>query len=228
MQSKKVKKLRVLVADDHALVRSGIASLLMANDIEVVGEASNGLEAVEKTLRLRPDIVLMDIKMPGCDGLQATRLIKAKMPQAKIVMVTAFDNDEDLFEAMKNGAAGYVLKNVKAEEFVDLLSSVMRGEVAVSPWIASKIIEELFRNPGRLGAKHKDGDLTTKEEEVLRLVAGGAKNKEIASSLNISDNTVKYHLRNIMEKLQINNRAQMAVYAVKRGIEPNRPSEKTS
>jgi DNA-binding NarL/FixJ family response regulator len=225
---KKVKKLRVLVVDDHALVRSGIVSLLKANNIEVVGEASSGLEAVEKTLRLRPDIVLMDVKMPGCDGLQATRLIKAKMKQAKIVVVTVFDDDEDLFEAMKNGAAGYILKDVKADEFINLLSSVMRGEVAVSPRIASQIIKELFQNPGRLEAKHEDGDLTTREEDVLRLVAGGATNKEIASSLNISDNTVKYHLRNIMEKLQIKNRAQMAAYAVKRGIEPDRTSEKAS
>jgi DNA-binding NarL/FixJ family response regulator len=142
------------------------------------------------------------------------------MPQAKIVMVTAFDDDDDLFEAMKIGAAGYILKNVKAEEFINLLSSVMRGEVAVSPWIASKMVEELFRNPGRLEAKHVKSDLTIKEEEVLRLVAGGSTNKEIASSLHISDNTVKYHLRNIMEKLHFKNRAQMAVYATKRGLEP--------
>ncbi|MDY7018820.1 MAG: response regulator transcription factor [Chloroflexota bacterium] len=218
--------MRVLIVDDHALVRSGIASLLRASDIEVVGEASGGLEAVEKAVCLRPDIILMDIKMPGCNGLQATQLIKAEMPQAKIVMVTAFDDDEDLFEAMKNGAVGYILKNVKAEEFIELLSNVMKGEVAVSPWIASKIAKELFRNAGRLGAKHVDSDLTTKEEEVLRLVAGGARNKDIASSLFISENTVKYHLRNIMEKLQFKSRAQVAVYAAKRGIEPVRPEEK--
>ena len=218
--------MRVLIVDDHALVRSGIASLLGANDIEVIGEASSGLEAVEKTRCLKPDIVLMDIKMPGCDGLQATQLIKAEMPQAKIVMVTAFDDDDDLFEAIKNGAVGYILKNVKAEEFIELLSSVMRGEVAVSPWIASRIVKELFRNGGRLRAKHVYSDLTTKEEEVLRLVADGSTNKGIASSLNISENTVKYHLRNIMEKLHFKNRAQMAVYAVKRGIEHVRPKEK--
>ena len=217
--------MRVLIVDDHALIRSGIASLLMANDIEVVGEASNGLEAVEKTVHLKPDIVLMDIKMPGCDGLQATQLIKAEMPQAKIVILTAFDDNEDLFEAIKNGAVGYILKNIKAEDFIELLSSVMRGEVAVSPWIASKIVKELFNNAGRLGAKHVGSDLTTKEEEVLRLVADGSTNKDIASSLYISENTVKYHLRNIMEKLHFKNRAQMAVYAAKKGIEPVRPKE---
>lgn len=213
--------MRVLIADDHTLVRSGIVSLLTANDIEVVGEASNGLEAVEKTRSLKPDIVLMDIKMPRCNGLRATKLIKAEMPKTKIIMVTAFDDDDDLFEAMKCGAAGYVLKNVKAEEFIHILYSVMEGEVSVSPWIASKIVEELFRNPGRLLPKRNDSKLTTREEEVVRLVASGAKNREIAASLNISDNTVKYHLRNIMEKLQIQNRTQMAIYATKMGIEPD-------
>jgi len=219
--------MKVLIVDDHALVRSGIASLLTANDIEVVGEAGNGFEAVEKARLLKPDIIIMDIKMPGCNGLEATRMIKEEMPQAKIVMVTAFDDDEDLFEAMKSGAVGYILKNVKAKEFIDLLSSVMKGEVAVSPWIASKMVEELFRNPDRLEAKQTQSDLTKKEEDVLRLVAGGSTNKEIASKLNISDNTVKYHLRNIMEKLQFKNRAQMAVYATKRGLDPDFHNEKT-
>jgi len=215
MTMTKAKKLRVLIADDHALVRSGFASLLMVNDIEVVGEACNGFEAVDMTLSLKPDIVLMDIKMPDCSGLEATRLIKSKMPQAKIVMVTAFDDDDDLFEAIKSGASGYVLKNVKAEDFIDLISSVMSGEVVVSPRIASKIIAESFRNAGRLRAKHTGQNLTVKEEEVLRLVAQGATNKEIASSLYISENTVKFHIRNIMEKLHFKNRAQMAVYGAK-------------
>ncbi len=218
--------MRVLIVDDHALIRSGIASLLMANDIEVVGEASNGLEAVEMTVRLKPDIVLMDIKMPVCDGLRATQLIKAEMPQAKIVILTAFDDNEDVFDAIKNGAVGYILKNVKAEDFIELLSSVTRGEVAVSPWIASKITKELFHSAGRLESNHIGSDLTTKEEEVLRLIADGSTNKDIASSLYISENTVKYHLRNIMEKLHFKNRAQMAVYAAKKGIGSVHPNGK--
>jgi len=208
--------MRVLIVDDHALVRSGIASLLAANDIEVVGEASNGLEALEKTRQLRPDIVLMDVKMPVCNGLQATQLIKMELPDTRIVMVTAFDDDEDLFGAMKNGAAGYILKNEKAEEFVSLLSNVMKGEVAVSPWVASKIAKEIFHKRGILALKRSDSDLTAKEDEVLRLLADGATNKEIAASLCITENTVKFHLRNIMEKLQLKNRAQMAVYAATR------------
>jgi DNA-binding NarL/FixJ family response regulator len=209
--------MKVLIVDDHALVRRGIASLLAANDIEVVGEASDGLEALEKTRQLKPDIVLMDVKMPGCNGLQATLLIKMEMPQTKIVMVTAFDDDEDLFGAMKNGAVGYILKNEKAEEFVELLSSVMKGEVAISPWMASKIATEIFHKRGMLGLKRSAADLTAKEEEVLKLIADGATNKEISAALCISDNTVKFHLRNIMEKLQLKNRAQMAVYAATRG-----------
>lgn len=222
-----MKAMRILIVDDHALVRSALASLLTANDIEVVGEASDGLEAVEKTRQLRPDIVLMDVKMPGCNGLAATRLIKAEMPQTKIVMVTAFDDDEDLFEAMKSGAAGYILKNIRAEEFVSLLSNVMKGDVAVSPWVADRIVKELFRQPGRLKTSPSVSELTGKEVEVLKLVAGGATNKEIASALDISDNTVKYHLRNIMEKLHVKNRAQVAVYAVRRGIGPDSAAEKT-
>ncbi len=210
--------MRILIVDDHALFRSGLSSLLTANDIEVVGEASNGLEAVEKTRQLRPDIVLMDIKMADLNGIQATRLIKAEMPQAKIIMVTAFDQDEDLFEAMRSGASGYILKNIKAEEFIRLLMSVMEGDVAVSPWAADKIVKELFRQPGRLESSQNSDDLTRKEIEVLGLVATGATNKIISSTLNISDNTVKFHLRNIMEKLHVRNRAQLAVYATRRGM----------
>lgn len=191
---------------------------MTANDIDVVGEASSGLEAVEKTRQLRPDIVLMDVKMVGLNGIQATRIIKTEIPQTKIVMVTAFDDDEDLFEAMKSGAVGYILKNIKGEEFVKLLSSIMDGDVAVSPWVADKIVKELFRQPKRLESSQSVKELTNKEVQVLKLLANGATNKEIASSLNISDNTVKYHLRNITEKLHVKNRAQMAVYAARRGI----------
>jgi len=222
-----VRKLRVLIVDDHALFRSGLASLLTANDIDVVGEASSGLEAVEKTRQLRPDIVLMDVKMVGLNGIQATRIIKTEIPQTKIVMVTAFDDDEDLFEAMKSGAVGYILKNIKAEEFVKLLLSIMDGDVAVSPWVADKIVKELFRQPGRLKSSQSVNELTNKEVEVIKLVATGVTNKEIASSLNISDNTVKYHLRNIMEKLHVKNRAQMAVYAVRKGIALDGADEKS-
>ncbi len=219
--------MRVLIVDDHALFRSGLASLLTANDIEVVGEAENGLKGVEKARQLKPDIVLMDVKMADCNGIQATHLIKAEMPQIKIVMVTAFDDDEDLFEAIKNGADGYILKNIESEKFVKLLFDIMEGEVAVSPRVASKVARELFRQSGKLKLSRSSSELTGKEVMVLKLVASGATNKEIASSLNISSNTVKFHLRNIMEKLQVRNRAQIAAYAVAKGIFRENPDEKS-
>lgn len=210
--------MRVLIVDDHALFRSGLASLLTANDIEVIGEASGGQEGVAKARQLRPDIVLMDVKMANFNGIQATQLIKKEMPEIKIVIVTAFDDDEDLFEAMRSGADGYILKDIEGEEFIKLLSNIMEGDIAVSPWVADKIAKKLFRQPGRLDSSWSVNELTNKEVEVLKLVAHGATNKEIASSLTISDNTVKYHLRNIMEKLNVKNRAQIAAYAVTKGI----------
>ena len=211
-----MSSIRILLVDDHQVVRDGLRHMLeLESDMKIVGEAADAKEALAQVELLSPEVILMDIKMPDCSGLEATRLIKAKMPQAKVVMVTAFDDDDDLFEAMKSGASGYVLKNVKAEDFIDLLSSVMNGEVVVSPWISSKIIEELFRNAGRFRTKHKSHKLTVKAEEVLRLVAQGATNKEIAFSLYISENTVKFHIHNIMEKLHFKNRAQMAVYGAR-------------
>ena len=214
--------MRILLVDDHALVRNGIASLLMANNIEVVGEASDGLEALEKARQLKPDIILMDIKMPRCDGLEATRLIKAEMPEIKIIILTISDDDEDLFEAIKSGAEGYLLKDIRAEEFLTLLSGVVRrGEAAISPLLATKIIEEFARQTTREIEHPPSGSkLTERETDVLRLVVSGAINKEIATTLNITENTVKYHLRNIMEKLHLRNRAQVAAYAVSKGITP--------
>lgn len=210
--------MRVLIVDDHALFRSGLASLLTANDIDVIGEAGGGQEGVAKARQLRPDIVLMDVKMANFNGIQATQLIKKEMPETKIVIVTAFDDDENLFEAMRSGADGYILKDIEGEKFVKLLSNIMEGDIAVSPWVADKIAKKLFRQPGRLDSSWSVNELTNKEVEVLKQVAHGATNKEIALSLNISDNTVKYHLRNIMEKLNVKNRAQIAAYAVMKGI----------
>lgn len=213
--------MRVLLADDHALVRNGIASLLKSHNVEVVGEAADGIEALEKTRSLHPDIVLMDIQMPRRNGLEATRLIKAEMPQTRIVMLTVSEDEEDLFEAIKAGADGYLLKNIRADEFLTLLDGVMKGEAAISPLLAAKIIQELARQTTR-GAKpnHSDSDLTEREIDVLKLVSTGARNKEIAQKLDITENTVKYHLRNILEKLHFSNKTQAAAYAVSKGITP--------
>lgn len=209
--------MKVLLVDDHVLVRNGIASLLMANNIEVVGEAGDGFEAREKARALQPDIILMDIQMPRCNGLEATRLIKAEMPQIKIIILTVSDDDDDLFEAIKSGASGYLLKNIKAEEFFTLLAGVARGEVAIPPLLATRIIEEFARQAIR---EASGSELTGRETEVLALVAQGDSNKEIATTLDITESTVKYHLRNIMEKLHLRNRAQVAAYAVSKGIIP--------
>ncbi len=218
--------MKVLLADDHELVRNGIASLLKANNIEVVGEASDGLEALEKARVLEPDIILMDIKMPRCNGLEATRLIKTEMPQVKVIILTVSDEDEDLFEAIKSGAEGYLLKNIKAEQFIGLLSGVVKGEAAISPLLATKIIEEFARQTTSGERAAPGSQLTQREIEVLHLVVTGALNKEIASMLSITENTVKYHLRNIMEKLHLKNRAQMAAYAASKGIIFKPPPEK--
>lgn len=216
-----------MLVDDHALVRNGIASLLAARHIEVVGEANDGLEALEKTRQFKPDLILMDIKMPRCNGLEATRLIKAEMPQIKIIILTVSDDEEDLFEAIKSGAEGYLLKNLRAEKFFDLLSGVARGEAAISPLLATKILEEFARQATRKTEPPPlKSELTERETDVLRLVATGASNKEIASTLYVTENTVKYHLRNIMEKLHLRNKAQVAAYAVSKGLVPKLFSEK--
>ncbi|MDR5694607.1 MAG: response regulator transcription factor [Armatimonadota bacterium] len=211
--------MRILLADDHPLFRDGIKSLLQARGMEVVGEANDGLEALEKTRQLQPDVVLMDIRMPRCSGLEATRLIKAEFPQVKIVILTVSDDDRDLFDAIKSGAQGYLLKNLKAEEFFDLLTSAARGEAVISRELAGKILEEFARTHGGQRPREVlEEELTEREKEVLQLVAGGATNKEIATSLGISENTVKFHMKNILDKLHLRNRAEAVAYAARKGL----------
>ncbi len=215
--------MRVLLVDDHNLVRNGIASLLMAHNIEVVGEASDGLEALQKAQQIRPDTILMDINMPRLGGLEATRLIKTEMPNIKIIILTVSEDEENLFEAIKSGAEGYLLKDIKADEFLKLLNGVTRGEAAISPIMAAKIIDEFAQQPTDQNKESSKSRLTDREKEVLRLVSSGDLNKEIALTLNITENTVKYHLRNIMDKLHLRNRAAIAAYAASKGIKPHPP-----
>ena len=216
--------MRVLLADDHALFRAGIASLLRAWSHEVVGQASDGDDALEQTRRLRPDLVLMDITMPGRSGLEATRLIKAELPETKIVMVTVSDDNDDLFEAIKSGADGYLLKDMSEEELSRTLAAVAAGESALSPALAARIIDE-FARAGKATHERQASALTPRESEVLRLVASGATNREIAVELNVTENTVSFHVKNILAKLRLKNRAQAAVYAVTSGLTepPDRP-----
>jgi len=214
------EKIGVLLVDDHALFREGLASLLSAEEgIEVVGEASNGLEALEKTRKLMPDLILMDINMPRCNGLEATRLIKEEMPHVRIVMLTVSEDDQDLFEAIKSGAEGYLLKTLKARELFEMIRGVLREEAPISRAMARKILEEFSaqaRRQEKPDFPHED--LTRREKEVLQLVSEGASDKEIAARLCISPRTAKNHLHNILDKLQLQNRVQAAAYAVKQGI----------
>ena len=215
--------MRILIVDDHALFRDSLRSLLTARDFEVVGEASNGREAVERAWELKPDVVLMDLAMPEVDGLTATKHLAAELPEIKVVILTASDDDESLFEAIKAGAKGYLLKDLKAEEFFSLLGAIGRGEPALTPALARKLLDEFARPAGR---KSDDPDaLTVREQEVLEfMVDGVTTNRKLAEELGISENTVKFHVRNILDKLHLHNRAQVVAYALKhRLVEPPTP-----
>lgn len=212
--------MRVLLADDHPLFRDGLATLLRARGMDVVGEASNGLEAVEKARALKPDLILMDVNMPQMTGLEATRIIKTERPDSKIVILTVSDDDDNLFEAIKSGAQGYLLKSLQSQAFFELLNGVAQGEAPISRGLATKILGEFGKhlrqqNDAPVGNKE---DLTEREKEVLRLVAEGSTNRDIATQLNVTENTVKYHLKNILEKLHLRNRAQAVAWAMQTGL----------
>ena len=220
-----MSSIRVLLADDHALFRRGVASLLAAeNGFEVVGEAVDGRQALEMARELMPDVILMDITMPEMDGLEATRRIKAEIPYVRIVILTASDGDQSLFEAVKSGAQGYLLKNIDPQALYSTLRGVVQGEAPVSRVMAARLLDEFGRQArARAQAPAPTAELTARETEVLQLVARGRSNKEIAAELTISENTVKNHLKNILEKLHLENRVQAATYALRQGLAPKRP-----
>jgi DNA-binding NarL/FixJ family response regulator len=205
--------MRVLIADDHALFREGLSSLLGARGIEVVGEARTGREAVLMTRALRPDLVLMDLAMPEMDGLVATRIVSTELPDVKVVVLTGSEDDASLIEAVKSGAQGYLLKNVESEQLFTLLAGVLHGEPAFTPGLARKVLAEFARPaPSR---ERRSTSLTEREREVLNLlVRGVTSNRQLAERLTVSENTVKYHLRNILDKLHLENRAQVIAYAL--------------
>ncbi len=215
---------RVLLADDHPLFRDGIASLLSARDYVVVGQAGNGAEAVQLVEELRPDLVLMDIRMPGVNGLAATRLIQAAHPEIKIVILTVSEENDDLFEAIKSGATGYIQKSLDSDQFFDLLEGVLRGEAGLTPVLANKILRDYARRQ-RPSPQPDSEELTPREFEVLEFVAQGATNAEIATRLAISENTVKFHMKNILQKLHASNRAEVVAYALKSGLIPIPPNK---
>ncbi|GAA1960980.1 response regulator transcription factor [Catenulispora subtropica] len=213
--------IRVLIADDHTLLRRGLAVVLdTEDDIEVVGEASDGAEAVVKAEELAPDVVILDVRMPDTDGLAACAAIKRSVPDAKVIMLTSSDEEADLYEAVKSGASGYLLKSVLPHTIPDALRAVQRGESQVSPSMAAKLLTG-FAALAR-GAEAPSAPvpaaapkLTDREMEVLKLVATGRNNREIAKELFITENTVKNHVRNILEKLQLHSRMEAVVYAVR-------------
>jgi len=213
--------MRVLIADDHPLFRDGLRSLLEACGIDVIGEARNGREAVAQAKRLEPDVVLMDLNMPELDGLEATRLISAQQPEVKVVVLTASEEDANLFEAIKSGAQGYMFKNLDSNESFGLLEGVARGEPALTPNLARKLLGAFARppQPSPRAATDETQSLTEREREVLNLLVQGiTSNRELAERLVVSENTVKYHLRNILDKLHVQNRAQVVAYAVRHGM----------
>lgn len=214
-------RIRVLLADDHTLFREGLAAIIAAQpDFEIVGEASDGLEALVKARQLAPDLILMDITMPGCDGLEATRRIKREMPATTIVILTVRDEDDKLFEAIRSGAQGYLLKSIRSHDMLDMLRRAVQGEAALTPALAGRMLEE-FRRLSQCGPDLAEGEaltLTPREQEVLSLAAEGKSDKEIAEALVLSLHTVKTHMRNILAKLHVSSRYEAAQLARRRGL----------
>jgi DNA-binding NarL/FixJ family response regulator len=212
--------MKILLVDDHALFLQSLRGLLTANGYEVVGTASNGLEALKQARLLRPDLILMDIEMPEYDGLAATRLIHAEMPQVKIVMLTVSTADEHLFEAIKSGAMGYLLKSQSAEQFLEMVAQVERGGAALPAALAARVLEEFARQAQHV-EQPVDGepvDLTGRQMEILTLVAQGLTYPQIGEVLHISEPTVRYHMGQILERLHLKNRAQVIAYAARHGL----------
>ncbi len=215
-----MEPLRILLVDDHVLFRKGIASLISSRqDMTVVGEAGDGVEAVRVAKETVPDLILMDVNMPNRGGLETVKILKQEMPDVEIVMLTVSDDDGDLFEAVKNGAKGYLLKNLEPQELYKMLDGIRQGESPISGVMATKILQELRQSePSKSQKQQSVDELTPREVEVLEQIVTGATNKEIAETLHITENTVKIHLRNILDKLHVQNRIQAAVHAVREGL----------
>ncbi len=212
-------QIRLLLADDHAVVRSGLRMLLQAQpDMIIVGEAETGQEAIHRVAELSPDVVLMDIEMPGMNGIEATRRIKANAPAAAVLALTMYEDDQYFFEMLRAGASGYVPKRAAPDELVSAIRAVSRGEVFLYPSLAGRLVQDYLRR-GPAGEGEPPGDeLTPREQEVLTLIAQGFSNNEIADQLVISAKTVDRHRENIMRKLNLHNRVDLVKYALRKGL----------
>ena len=207
--------MRIVIADDHALFMDGLKNLLLTRDYEVVGTAKNGLEAFELAKQLQPDVMLVDIFMSGCDGLEATTLISSSFPAIKIIILTSSENENDIFSAVKAGACGYFIKNFESEKLFEVLEALENDEIPVSPGMAGKILNELQEGKRRIGDKN---DLTDRQREVLSMAAQGLFYRDIAEKLGISERTVKYHVKTCINKLHLQNRNQLISFATKSNI----------
>jgi DNA-binding NarL/FixJ family response regulator len=217
--------MKLLLVDDHSLFLQSLKMLISTKGYEVVGTASNGVEALKQARLLCPDLILMDIEMPGCDGLAATRLIKAEMPQIKIVMLTVSATDENLFEAIRSGASGYLLKSQSADRFLEMVAQVERGGAALPPELAARLLKEFARQAQHLEqpVQETPADLSARQLEILTMIAQGQTYAQAAEALHLSEATIRYHMGQILERLHLRNRAQVIAYAARHGLAPSRP-----
>ena len=214
-------RIKVLIVDDHRVVREGLSAILKSKDsIQVLGEAQDGQEAVEKARSLLPDVILMDVSMPKMTGVEATRIIKREFPHIGIIALTMYEEQQYIFDLVRGGATGYLLKDSDSDQIVKAIQSVYRGDSLIHPAVASKILAEFSLMTQKKGKKSGwvEHDLTEREITVLRLVADGKTNKEIANNLDLSEKTVKNHVRNIFHKLQVYDRTQAAILAIRKGL----------
>jgi two-component system NarL family response regulator len=212
--------MKILLVDDHSLFLEGIRNFFDVNDIDVVGTAKSGAEALNKIESLRPTLILMDVQMAGCDGIEATRMIKAKYPDMKIVMLTASEDEDSLFAAIQAGAAGYLLKSMETEQFLWQLNSLNKGDMPLAPGLAKRLLQEFNRRRQSEAANSAETEqqLTERQTQILQLLTEGLTYRVIAQHLDLKEATIKYHIKEILSKLHLANRAQLLVYASQMGV----------